>query len=77
MTLTHVSVRKRLLVIQIFSFDRRIEHQFNCNGDMVWFKGTVHKGTDTLHFRVVYDNEDGECCFPLHEDIANNEVRIL
>ena len=47
---------------------------------MVWFKGTVlgyDKGTDTLHFRVVYDNEDGECCFPLLEDIANNEVRIL
>ena len=59
---------------------RRIEHQFNCNGDMVWFKGTVlgyDKGTDTLHFRVVYDNEDGECCFPLLEDIVNNEVRIL
>ena len=35
---------------------RCIEHQFNCNGDMVWFKGTVlgyDKGTDTVLFMTM------------------------
>ena len=57
---------------------RRIEHQFNCDGDLVWFKGTVvGYDRDTLLFHVVYDNEEDECYFPLLEDLENNELRVL
>lgn len=57
---------------------RRIEHQFNCDGDLVWFKGTVlGYDRDTLLFRVIYDNEEDECCFPLLDDIKNNELHVL
>ena len=48
----------------------RIEHQFNCDGDLVWFKGTVlGYDKDTLLFRVLYDNEEDECHFPLLDDM--------
>lgn len=59
---------------------RRIEHQFNCNGNLVWFKGTVlgySYDKDTLMFRVVYDTEEEEYYFPLLDDINNNELHVL
>ena len=57
---------------------RRVEHQFNCDGALVWFRGTIlGYDKDTSLFRVVYDNEEDECHFPLLEDLANNELSII
>ena len=57
---------------------RRIEHQFNCDGELVWYKGTV-LGFDkeTKEFRVLYDNEDKEYTFPLLEDLDKGELKII
>ncbi len=57
---------------------RRIEHQFNCEGNLVWYKGTVlDYNKDSKEFRIKYDDEDEEYSYPLLEDFANNEVRII
>ena len=59
---------------------RRIQHQFDCDGELVWFSGTVlsyDRVTTCKEFRVVYDNEEDEYSFPLIEDICNREVRVV
>ena len=53
---------------------RRIEHLFSCNGEMIWFTGTIlGYNKDTEEFSVAYDNEDCVYCFPLLEDLAKGE----
>ena len=57
---------------------RQIEHQFDCDGKLLWYKGTVlsfDKGTK--EFRVLYDNEDEEYTFPLLEDLEKGDLKIL
>ena len=57
---------------------RQIEHQFNCDGQLVWYKGTVLSfDKETKEFRILYDNEEEECSFPLLEDLEKEEVKIL
>ena len=57
---------------------RRIEHMFNCDGELVWFTGTILSyDKDTKEYRVAYDNEEGDYCFPLIEDFAKGEIRIV
>ena len=56
---------------------RRIQHQLYCDGELVWFSGTVLSyDRVTKEFRVVYNEED-EYSFPLIEDICNGEVRVV
>ena len=64
--------------ICLLKFYHRIEHQFNCDGELVWYKGTV-LGFDkeTKEFRVLYDNEDEEYMFPLLEDLDKGELKII
>ena len=57
---------------------RRIEHQFDCDGELVWYTGTIlsyDKGSK--EFRVVYDNEEDEYSFPLIENIRKGEIRVM
>jgi len=57
---------------------RRIEHQFNCDGKLTWYKGTVLSfDKETKEFRILYDNEDEEYKFPLLEDLEKGEIKIL
>lgn len=57
---------------------RRIEHQFNCDGQLVWYKGTILSfDKETKEFRILYDNEEKEYSFPLLEDLEKEEVKIL
>lgn len=57
---------------------RRIEHQFNCDGQLVWYKGTILSfDKETKEFRILYDNEEEEYSFPLLEDLEKEEVKIL
>ena len=57
---------------------RRIDHQFNCDGQLVWYKGTVLSfDKETKEFRILYDNEEEEYSFPLLEDLEKEEVKIL
>ena len=55
-----------------------IEHMFDCDGELVWFTGTVLSYDKvTKKFRVVYDNEKDEYSFPLLEDLASGEIRLV
>ena len=57
---------------------RRIEHQFDCDGSLQWFKGTILGfDKDTKEYRVQYDNEDEIYSFPLLDDLRNNELHVL
>ena len=57
---------------------RRVHHQFNCDGQLVWYKGTVlGYDRDSREFRIAYDNDDEQYSFPLLEDLTNNELVIL
>ena len=56
---------------------RRIEHLFDCDGDSVWYKGTVLAyDKDTEEFRVAYDNDDEVFCFPLLLDLEKGDLRL-
>ena len=56
----------------------RISHQFNCDGELVWYKGTVLSfNKETKEFRILYDEEDQEYSFPLLEDLEKGEVKIV
>ena len=51
---------------------------FNCDGELVWFTGTILSyDKDAKEYRVAYDNEEGDYCFPLIEDFAKGEIRIV
>ena len=57
---------------------RRIEHMFDCDGELEWFSGTVLSYDKvTKEFRVAYDNEEDEYSFPLLEDLASGEIRLV
>ena len=73
-TLTSVDIQRdpELLIY------RQIEHQFNCDGRLVWYKGTVLSfDKETKEYRILYDNEEEEYSFPLLEDLEKKEVKIL
>ena len=54
------------------------ETQFNCDGELVWYRGTVLSfDKETQEFRVLYDNDDEEYKFPLLEDLDNGELKII
>ena len=56
---------------------KRIEHLFEDEGELKWFKGTVMEYIkETQEYRVAYDNEDCEYYYPLLDDIANDEVIV-
>ena len=56
---------------------RRIELLFSCDGEMIWFTGTIlGYNKDTEEFSVAYNNEDCVYCFPLLEDLAKGELRV-
>ena len=72
LTITDVQRDPELLIY------RRIEHQFNCDGELVWYRGTVLSfDKETQEFRVLYDNDDEEDTFPLLEDLDNGELKII
>ena len=57
---------------------RRIKHLFDCNGEDVWYSGTVlafEEGTG--QYTVAYDNEDDVYAFKLLEDLESGELIIL
>ena len=56
---------------------KRVEHLFNCDGEMIWFTGTVVSyNEDTGEFSIAYDDEGDVCQYPLLEDIAKGELRL-
>lgn len=57
---------------------QRVELVFNCDGVEAWFKGTVLSyNKDSGEFRVVYDDKDEVYCFPLLEDLKNEELKLM
>lgn len=57
---------------------RCIEHQFDYEGELKWFCGTVlGYNKDTQEYRVQYDNEDEIYSFTLLDDIKNNELHVF
>ena len=58
---------------------KRIEHLFETDeGELKWFKGTVLAYIqDSQEYRVLYDNEDSEYLYPLHEDMANDHEVVV
>ena len=48
---------------------------FDCDGELEWFSGTVL--SYDKEFRVAYDNEEDEYSFPLFEDLASGEIRLV
>ena len=58
--------------------NKRIDHLFESDQGLQWFKGTVLEYTqDSKEYRVVYDLENDEYLFPLLEDLANGELHIF
>ena len=57
--------------------NKRIEHLFESDQGLQWFKGTVLEYIqDSQEYRVFYDSEDTEYLFPLLEDLASGELRV-
>ena len=56
---------------------RRIEHLFECDGELIWYKGTVLGYDFEKKFRVAYEQEDEEYSFDLLEDLENNELYVF
>lgn len=57
---------------------RRIEHQFHTEDGLEWFRGTVlGYCNESAEYRVVYDDEEEEYSYPLLQDMANGEVRVV
>lgn len=58
--------------------NKRIDHLFESDQGLQWFKGTVLEYIqDSKEYRVVYDLENDEYLFPLLEDLANGELHIF
>uniref|UniRef100_A0A1X7VD78 Uncharacterized protein n=1 Tax=Amphimedon queenslandica TaxID=400682 RepID=A0A1X7VD78_AMPQE len=54
---------------------KRINHHFEENGELKWFKETVLEyKNETGEYRVVYENEDSEYNYLLLDEIANDEI---
>lgn len=57
--------------------NKRIEHLFDTEQGLQWYKGTVIGYLkDTNEYRVLYDSEESEYLFPLLDDISNGEVIV-
>ena len=57
--------------------NKRIEHLFESDQGLQWFKGTVLEYIqDSEEYRVLYDSEDTEYLFPLLEDLASGELHV-
>ena len=57
---------------------RRIEHLFDCDGELVWFKGTVLSyNPNNNKFTVAYDNEKDFFEYPLLDDLKTGELKII
>ena len=58
--------------------NKRIDHLFESDQGLQWFKGTILEYIqDSNEYRVVYDLENDEYLFPLLEDLANGELHIF
>ena len=56
---------------------QRIKHQFEVDGELVWYNGKVMDlDLDTKIFLVAYDDDDRVYNFALLEDIANGDLII-
>ena len=56
---------------------QRIKHQFEVDGELVWYNGKVMDlDLDTKIFSVAYDDDDCVYNFALLEDIANGDLII-
>ena len=54
-----------------FLVNKRIDHLFESDEGLQWYKGTVLEySKDSQNYRVVYDSEDTEYLGPLLEDLA-------
>ena len=52
--------------------NKRIDHLFESDGGLQWYKGTVLEYfKDSQNYRVVYDPKDTEYFFPLLDDLTN------
>ena len=72
LSVAEISVDPELLIY------RRIKHLFDCDGDHVWYKGTVLSyDANCTMFRVAYDNEEEVCSFPLLEDLVSGDLIVL
>ena len=57
---------------------RRIEHLFECDGEDMWFKGTVLSyEKEESCYTVAYDDEEEVHSFPLLQDFEKGEVRLI
>ena len=57
---------------------RRIRHQFECDGSLNWYSGTVLSfNRDTMEYQVQYDNEEETYSFPLLDDLQSNDLQVL
>ena len=57
---------------------QRIRHQFEVDGELVWYEGRVMKhNTTTKEFEVQYDDEDDTYWFPLLEDMSAGELFVI
>ena len=56
----------------------RIQHRFEVDDELLWFKGTVLEMNPlTKEFKVIYDGEDDPCWFALLEDINSGDLMII
>ena len=56
---------------------KKINHRFEVEGELVWFKGTVKSyDSKTKEFLVFYDGEEDPCCFELLQDIEYGDLLL-
>lgn len=57
---------------------KKIRHQFDVNGELVWYDGKVLDiNNDTKEFEVEYDGSKDTFWFSLLHDLANGDLIIL
>ena len=58
--------------------NKRIDHLFDSDEGLQWYKGTVLEYfKDSQNYRVVYDSEDTEYFLSLLEDLVNCELHVF
>ena len=68
----------QVLLDPTYLVGQRINHRFDVNEELIWYKGTVKKYcSQTKKFIVNYDCEDDPCSFHLIEDIASGDLVLL
>lgn len=71
------------LAVEMFSHNpellvnKRIKHLFNTDGLQWYRESVIGYLKESQEFRVLYDNEDKECLYPLLEDMVNGEVLVF